>query len=360
MTARLQVCVCLGALGCLLLFTRPATAQNRPPDLPPAAAPGATTGDGLQASPIAALRAFEPAADAPYELGRGDEISIDFAGRVELNAKRTIGPDGRITLPLAGSLKLADLTRDQAAEAIAQAFAPYYEHLTVTVGVDKYTSNRVLLLGAVQAPGVITFDRTPTLLEVLTKGGGLRTPVSGEFAGLSNNSGSAGAQALGRASGTVPPRLAIYRGSDQVLWVDLKGLLDNGSPLADLRLKRDDVIYVPSPLERYVSVLGQVSHPGAYLLDNNTTLPKLLAQAGGLMVQAGNNPKIQVIQPESGVTRVIPYNTMLKPSALDLTLHSGDIIVVPESGFNKVGYTLTQLSPLLSLFTTGALFARTN
>jgi polysaccharide export outer membrane protein len=310
----------------------------------------------LKLNPVAALRAFEPAPDQPYELGRGDEISIDFSGRPELSAKRIVGPDGRITLPMAGSIELADKTREQAAAAISAAFAPYYESLTVTVGVDRYTSNRVLLLGAVQSPGVITFDRPPSLLEVLTRGGGLRTPATSDATGLAGGTGSAGTAAQARSAAVIPPRCAIYRGSDEVMWVDLKGLLDNGNPLADLRLKRDDVVYVPSPLERYVSILGQVSHPGAFALDNNSTLAKLLAEAGGLSLQAGGNPKIHIIQPTTGVTRVIEYKTLLQPNALDLTLKSGDIIFVPESTFSKVGYALNQLSPLVTVLTVGALF----
>jgi polysaccharide export outer membrane protein len=315
-------------------------------------APGA-----LRLSPAASLKAFEPDLDAPYTLGRGDEISIDFSGWPELNARRIIGPDGRITLPLAGAIELADKTREQAAAAIAQALSPYYDKLSVTVGVDRYTSNRVLLLGAVASPGVITFDRPPSLLEVLTRGGGLRNTSLIDNAGNGSQGGSSGLSGL-RSTATVPQRCAIYRGNDQVIWVDLKGLLEGGSPLADLRLKRDDVVYVPSPLDRYVSMLGQVSHQGAFVLDNNTTLQKLLAEAGGITLQAGANPKISIISPDTGSTRVIEYKSLLQPNALDLTLRSGDIIFVPESRFNKVSYALNQLSPLISVLTVAALFVQ--
>ena len=61
----------------------------------------------------------------------------------------------------------------------------------------------------------------------------------------------------------IPDQCTIYRGSGQVMTVQLRSLIDSGSPLADLRLRRDDVIYVPDPRERFVSVLGEVNHPGA-------------------------------------------------------------------------------------------------
>ena len=157
--------------------------------------------------------------------------------------------------------------------------------------------------------------------------------------------------------GGVPERVAIYRGSDKVMWVELKKLLDSGSPLADLRLKRDDIVYVPSPAEHYVSVLGQVAHPGALQLDSTSTLPKLIALAGGITNEAGHYPNIQVIDPSTGKTRVISFKQVLQPATLDLTLHSGDIIYVPESKFSSTAYVFDKLSPLITVFTATAAIA---
>jgi polysaccharide export outer membrane protein len=310
----------------------------------------ATPAPELKQNPLMALRDFEGPVQDDYELGRGDEISIDFSGRPELNSKRTVGPDGRITIAPAGSILVADKTREQAAQAIANAMSSYYSWLSVTVGVDRYTSNRVLVLGAVDHPGVIKFDQAPTLLEVLTQGGGLGM-------GGTSNSGAGGTTGLARIVPVTPERCAIYRGSDKVMWVELKGLLDSGSSLANLRLRRDDVVYVPSPAERYVSIMGQVSHPGAFQLENSSTLPKLLAEAGGLTALAGRSPDIQIIQVSTGITKVVPFKALLMPSPIDLTLKSGDIIYIPESGFNRFSYGLEKLSPLVTMFTAAAFFS---
>ena len=324
----------------LLTLSAPAVSPLFGQAVPPAA-------PELKLNPLTALREFEPAADAPYELGRGDEIAIDFAARPELSSKRIVGPDGRITLPLAGSIELAGKTREQAADAIVTALSTYYSGLAVTVGVEKYTSNRVLLLGAVEHPGVINFDQPPTLLEVLTRGGGM-APATG-------NAGTLTVGYQPRLTASLPDRCAIYRGSDKVVWVDLKGLIASGNGLADLRLRRDDVVYVPSPAERYVSVLGQVQHPGALPLESGMTLSKLLAESGGLTKEAGKGPDVRVYQSATGVTRIIPFKAVLGPAPLDLTLMSGDVIFVPESGFSSATYVLERLSPLLSIFTTAAL-----
>ena len=308
----------------------------------------ASTSNDLKLNPLTALRAFEPAANQEYELGRGDEISIDVDGRPEMNVKRIVGPDGRITLPLAGAVAVADKTREQAAAAIETALTPYYERITLTVGVDKYTSNRVLVLGSVEHPGILTFDQTPTLLEVISRGGLIGAGSRGGNSGGGNS----------YSTSAVPDRCVIYRGSDQVMWVDLKGLLDSGSSLADLRLKRDDVVYVPSTTDRLVSVLGQVQHPGALPIDSTSTLAKLIAEAGGLTELAGRYPNIQIISPASGTTRVISFKALLQPGKLDLTLKSGDVIYIPESGFNRATYALQRISPLVTVFTAAAFFAQ--
>jgi polysaccharide export outer membrane protein len=289
----------------------------------------------LKPNPLETLRKFEPAADEEYQLGRGDEIQIDFAGRPELQAKLTVGPDGRITLPLAGELMLAGATRSDAAKKIETALSPFYANLSVLVTVNKYTANRVLVLGAVDHPGPMVFEGNPTLLEAITRGG---LPLVGP---------------LKRPQ--IPDQCAIYRGSDQVMWVQLRQLVESGNPLADLRLRRDDVVYVPDPSERFVSVMGEVNHPGAVQLDSNATLTSVLAMAGGITDKAGGKPRIQIFDPKTGISHTIEFKDLLKVSrAQEITLKPGDIIYVPVSGFYRATYFLERLSPLTTLATLAA------
>ncbi len=300
------------------------------------AAQEATAPAVLKQSQADAIRQFEPGANEPYQLGRGDEISLDVPGHPELSSKFVVGPDGRITLPLAGSVLVADKTREQAAGEIEKSLGKYYSPIFVTVAVDKYTSNHVLLMGAVEHPGMIEFDQQPTLLQVISRGGLVAQP---------------------NKDIDVPDRCAIYRGSDQVLWVDLKALLDSGNPLADVRLKRDDIVYVPSQRERFVSVIGEVLHPGAVPITSSSDLARVLADAGGVKDTAGRSPEIQVIQPSTGRTTAVPFNNLLQARQMDLVLHPGDVVFVPKSGFNRASYVLEKMSPLITLFAATAFVA---
>jgi len=331
----IQSSLFLAAIFLLPVFTCHSQALTNPAAPPPPI--------DLKPNPLATLSAFEPPANQPYELGRGDEITVEAIGRPELTAKHVIGPDGEITLPLVGSIKIADKTREEAAAQIQTALSAYYSGVTIAIAVDRYTSNQILLLGAVQHPGVMTFDKTPTLLEVVSRGGVQPDTPS---------TGGAGPKPAG-----VPEECLIYRGSETMVTVELKALLDEGSPLANMRLKRDDVVYVTGRT-KYVSVLGQVTHPGNLQLENTSTLADLLAQVGGPTEKAGRNPDIQIIHRAgthgSTRTQTVPFNTLLARNSFDLSLQSGDIIFVKESGFNGAAYTLEKIAPLINLFTVAA------
>ena len=289
----------------------------------------------LKLSPLEALRQFEPSVDEEYTLGAGDEISIQFPGRAELATKSILGPDGRITLGIAGPLKVAGMTREQAAKSIEGALSNYYTNVTATVEVTRYGSNHVTLLGTVKNPGAINFDQVPTLLEVLSKGG------------IEN-----------RPDGSIPEQCVIYRG-EQVFWVDLQDLLTSGSPLADLRLRRNDVIFVPALSSKTVSVMGQVQHPGEIALRHDSTITAVIGEAGGLADNAGGNPEIQIVhRSKGGKSQYIHFKDLLKPTGgLEISLYPGDVIFVPKSGMAKTGFVMQQLAPFLSMGSLATAFA---
>jgi polysaccharide biosynthesis/export protein len=298
----------------------------------------------LKLSPTKALQKFEPAADEEYSLGAGDEISLDFPGHPELSGKRVVGPDGRITLSLVGPVNVADKNRTEAAALVVSSLAPYYKNLTVTINVDKYGSNRVVILGAVLHPGVLYFDDTPTLLDAIARGGLLANP----------SAGSSASTATAALHDGIPERCAIYRGNDQVVWVNLRELLQGGNSMADLRLRRNDIVFVPAQQQVFVSVLGSVAHAGAVPITSDSTLASVLAQVGGLAEGASHN--IQVIQPSTGKTSTVTFKSLLTLTGNDeVRLHAGDVVYVPQSGFYKSTYVVQRLSGVAALGTIVAL-----
>jgi polysaccharide export outer membrane protein len=328
-----------GLLGLALATAPVARAQTAgPSNVPPPQAvvtaansvpAGQPADPQLKLNPTKALEAFEPAADEEYELGPGDEISMDVPGHPELTGKHVIGPDGRITLPIAGTVEIANKTRVGAGQAIADALTPYYTDVNVTIGVDKYGSNHIMILGNVQHPGVLYYDSTPTLLDAIARGGLMATS--------SNKDG-------------IPERCMIYRGNDQTMTVELRKLLQGGNAMADIRLRRNDIVFVPVQQEEFISMMGEVKIPGAIPLTQNLSLHQAIAQAGGPTEFAGKN--IEIVQYSTGKTTVIPYSQLLTPNGdREITLHAGDIVAIPKSGLAKWSTVMTRLSPITSMAT---------
>ncbi len=306
----------------------------------------------LTTGPMSQLKAFQPDENEEYTLGGGDEINVQVAGRPELSGKYVIGPDGRISLPTAGTLDLSNMTRVQASDAINKAYGQYYNTIAASVSIDKYGSNRVLIVGAVEHPGVMVFDQTPTLLEAVTRAGGLQAQVT--------PTGRAATPGQG-AGDSIPEECNIYRQTaqgQQVLNVKLRELLMSGNPMADLRLRRNDKIVVPDPRERFVSVIGEVKSPGLVVLTHTSTLPSVIAQAGGLTENAGGNAMIAIIDPQTQKPRYVKYKDLLTPQGInEVSLKPGEVIVIPKSGLAKMGFVFQQLSPMTSMMSIAALAA---
>lgn len=270
-------------------------------------------------SPPEVLQRFNSEPAPSYQLGFGDEITLEIWGHPELSAKHQVGPDGRITLPVIGSIQITGLTREEAASAVVNAYSNYYSNLSATVRVDRYTSNRIFVLGRVSNPGALFFDRSPTLLEAITRAGSL--PVGG----------------MGAEKAALT-RCAIFRGRDQVAWIDLKALLNGGNLSLNLQLRRDDVVYIPDADDQLIYVLGEVKTPGALHLTPDMSLLDALARSGGPTDDAAKS-KIHLIRPSRELNREIALDHLLEPDPnLNIALEEGDILYVPKRNIGRVGY----------------------
>jgi polysaccharide export outer membrane protein len=277
-----------------------------------------------------ALMEFNQPSPAVYIYGEGDEIAIDVWGHPELSGKQVIGPDGQITLPVAGSVKLAGLSREEGRNLVADSYAQYYVGLSVEVRVEAYTSNRIFILGRVSQFGVLHFDVPPTLLEAITRAGAL--PVGG----------------LGAEKAALN-RCIIFRGRDKVVWVDLKPLLKQGNLSYNLQLQRNDILYLPDSDDQSVYVLGEVQHPGAVHLRADMTFMDALAEAGG-PTKDGVANHIQLVRPSAELKRTVSLRNVMTPDpTLNVVLADGDIIYVPKKGVAQFGYILNQFAPASGL-----------
>ncbi len=281
------------------------------------------------------LARIEEIINPPYEIGRGDGVSLDVFGRPEVSGKHTVGPDGKITVPIVGDIEIGDMTRDAAMSVVNQKLRAYYSNPVATLAVTDYISNQVTVLGRVQTAGAQRFTHPPTLAEVLANAGAM--PILDKTATLT--------------------RCAIMRGRDTLIWVDLKALL-TGDVQYNIRLKKGDIVYVPDSSDTAVYILGAVTKPGSLRLTPRMTVLDALAQAGGPTVDA-ENQLIGLYRAGAEQVEVLQLAEIIDPSRkMNYALEDGDVLYVANSGVADFGYAVAKLSPFIAALSFGLLILK--
>jgi len=89
-----------------------------------------------------------------YLLYPGDEIEVATPTASELTRTLKVGPDGRIALPLIGSVMAADRTLPQLQQVVSEAYATQLVRPVVEVTLRQAGPIRVWVDGEVRNPGV--------------------------------------------------------------------------------------------------------------------------------------------------------------------------------------------------------------
>lgn len=196
-----------------------------------------------------------------YIVGAGDTLTINLWGGLTRTITRTIGRDGRIFLPDAGSLQLAGLPLGKAQSLIESALKQQYRGARVAVTVSGLRSVRVYVVGDVQRPGGYELSS-------------LATPLSALYA-------AGGPTAVGSLR-----TLLHFRGKQLVEKVDLYNFLLHGIRNGSASFQSGDTLLIP-PAGPQVAVFGAVRRPAIYeLLPSETTLAMVVTDAGGLTASA--------------------------------------------------------------------------
>ena len=112
----------------------------------------------------------------PYTLGPGDVLRLTVFGHPEIAPPEfplRIDPQGRLNLPLSGSVELSGLTVEQARGAVETSLSQYLREPAVGLSVEEYAARQAFVLGEVNKPGAFVLDRPLTALQVLSLAGGI-------------------------------------------------------------------------------------------------------------------------------------------------------------------------------------------
>ncbi len=126
------------------------------------------------ADPPAADAARPAAAAAPsFALGPSDVIRVAVWKEPELTQNQVVGPDGKISIPLAGELAVAGLTIPDAEAAITEKLRAVVHSPRVTVTMLEVHSRQVYITGEISHPGAYPLARSLNLLQLIASAGGL-------------------------------------------------------------------------------------------------------------------------------------------------------------------------------------------
>jgi polysaccharide export outer membrane protein len=123
-----------------------------------------------------------PAADTPaapvdpkvYRIGREDVVSIMVWREKEMSGLFVVRPDGRITLPLAGELAVAELTPEQVQAKVVELYSKFINKPEVSVSLARVGSKKYYLVGQVMRTGTFPLVVPVNVLEAISAAGGFQ------------------------------------------------------------------------------------------------------------------------------------------------------------------------------------------
>lgn len=252
---------------------------------------------------------------ADYKVGPEDLINIQVFQVEELNTKVRISAQGYIGLPLVGKIEAGGLSVSELEAAIAKKYENYLADPIVSVFVEEYRSQQIVVLGSVSRPQVYYVTGQVYLLDMLSMAGGLSSEA-GDICTIRK------AVSAGDAD----------RANDETIVVDLNELLISGRAELNIPLSSGDVVHVPRSGVFFVD--GAVNSAGVYQIKGKTTLTQSISMAKGMMYEAIKSD-ITILRdngkPERDII-VANYNAILDGKEEDILIKDKDIIIVPKSG----------------------------
>lgn len=197
----------------LLMLGANASAQQQPAQATAAAQTAAMPADAMVYSDQTPAYRFFP----------GDEIDVTVFSAPELTRTITVGPDGRVSLPLIEPVRAAGLTAAELRDALVAAYADQLRQPELSVTARSFASRQVFVGGEVARPGIYEMPANIDAFQaVMLAGGFLPSARRGDVLVLSRTTGA-----------------------QRVTQVDLSPhAMRQGFPTAQ-PLSRYDVVYVP-------------------------------------------------------------------------------------------------------------------
>jgi len=251
-----------------------------------------------------------------YKIGPKDLLEISVFGLDELNKTVRVSEYGKISLPLLGEVDVDGLTKTELERKLSRLLEEkYLQNPQVTIFIREFQSKRVSVLGAVENPGPYELLGRQTLLQVISRAGGLNQEAGDDIIVIREH----------------------QDGTTNSLKISIDDLFLKGDARFNIPLEPNDIINIPVDKTVVVYVFGQVRNPGALQVkqSNIPTLLQAIAHAGGFSERASKGSVLIRRIDEEGKEHKIIVNVkdVIKGKKRDIQLKENDVVFVPETIF---------------------------
>lgn len=251
--------------------------------------------------------------DYAYTIGPKDLLTINVFEVPELNITVRVAEDGTIALPLLGVVQVQGLNSMQLENKLATLLEKnYLKNAQVTVFIKEYQSQKVSVIGAVKNTGDFELIGKQTLLQLLSRAGGLTEKAGNKIIVIRQ----------------------YQNGKSASLSISIEELMLKGNASLNIPLQANDIVNVPMDTLVDIFVFGQVKNPGQIQMKRNDqlTLLRAIAQAGGFSDRARKS-SVLITRIENGKEIKIKVNVkkILSGKKPDFILKPNDVIYVKTS-----------------------------
>ena len=114
-------------------------------------------------------------ASEDYLIYPSDVLEISVYGENELTRKLVVRPDGKISFPLIGDIKVGGHSTSEVKAIIDKKTSAFIPEASSTVIVEQLGSLKYYVVGEVARPGMFNVPSHVTVLQALSLAGGLKT-----------------------------------------------------------------------------------------------------------------------------------------------------------------------------------------
>jgi polysaccharide biosynthesis/export protein len=250
-------------------------------------------------------------ASAPADslIGIGDKLEISVFGHEDYSKVVEVRGDGTINYPPLGDLPVAGKSVSQIKEEIRRILGKDY---LVDPQVNVEQNRWVTILGEVRTPGRYALKRNMRLIDLLAEAGGATKEAGSEI--------------------LITRRLGDGQESRQIV-AERERLFTRDNRDANVLLAHGDIVAVGEKEVFYIR--GEVTRPGAYVIEKGMTILKAVSLAGGFTPFANRKEAELLRVASTGVNEKIVVNlkAIEDGKKQDIVLRASDTIIVPRRIF---------------------------